>query len=83
MASPIIVTGAAGFIGLHVVERLLARGETVIGVDVFNAYYDPALKNARAAATWPATFRCWRRAATPGSGTWSMPARPASMATGR
>jgi UDP-glucuronate 4-epimerase len=48
-AGPVIVTGAAGFIGMHVVERLLARGETVIGVDVFNAYYDPALKDARAA----------------------------------
>jgi UDP-glucuronate 4-epimerase len=49
MAAPIIVTGAAGFIGMHVAERLLDRGETVIGVDVFNAYYDPALKDARAA----------------------------------
>lgn len=49
MATPIIVTGAAGFIGMHVAERLLNRGETVIGVDVFNAYYDPALKDARAA----------------------------------
>lgn len=44
-----IVTGAAGFVGLHVAERLLDRGETVIGVDEFNAYYDPALKEARAA----------------------------------
>ncbi len=49
MADPIIVTGSAGFIGLHVAERLLDRGETVIGVDVFNTYYDPALKAARAA----------------------------------
>jgi UDP-glucuronate 4-epimerase len=46
---PILVTGAAGFIGMHVVERLLDRGETVIGIDIFNAYYDPALKDARAA----------------------------------
>lgn len=45
----IIVTGAAGFIGMHLAERLLARGESVIGVDDFNAYYDPALKAARAA----------------------------------
>jgi len=46
---PVIVTGAAGFIGMHVAERLLDRGETVIGVDVFNDYYDPTLKAARAA----------------------------------
>jgi UDP-glucuronate 4-epimerase len=46
---PVIVTGAAGFVGLHVAERLLERGEAVIGVDDFNAYYDPALKEARAA----------------------------------
>ncbi len=45
----VIVTGAAGFIGMHVAERLLDRGETVIGVDSFNTYYDPALKAARAA----------------------------------
>ena len=49
MGTPIIVTGAAGFIGMHTAERLLDRGETVIGVDVFNDYYDPALKEARAA----------------------------------
>ena len=49
MSTPIIVTGAAGFIGMHVTERLLDRGETVIGVDNFNTYYDPALKAARAA----------------------------------
>jgi len=49
MASPVIVTGAAGFIGMHTAERLLARGETVIGVDNFTSYYDPELKEARAA----------------------------------
>ena len=41
MCAPILVTGAAGFIGMHVAERLLDRGEQVIGVDVFNDYYDP------------------------------------------
>ena len=46
---PIIVTGAAGFIGRAVAERLLDRGETVIGVDNFVPYYEPALKEARAA----------------------------------
>jgi UDP-glucuronate 4-epimerase len=43
----ILVTGAAGFIGYHVSEALLARGETVTGVDNLNDYYDPALKMAR------------------------------------
>ena len=45
----IIVTGAAGFIGRAVCERLLNLGETVVGVDNFNSYYDPALKEARLA----------------------------------
>ncbi len=45
----IVVTGAAGFIGFHVCQRLLARGERVIGVDSVNDYYDPALKEARLA----------------------------------
>ena len=45
----IVVTGAAGFIGFHVCQRLLARGEQVIGVDSVNDYYDPALKEARLA----------------------------------
>lgn len=49
MGAPILVTGAAGFIGMHVAERLLDRGKQVIGVDVFNDYYDPRLKTARAA----------------------------------
>ena len=44
---PVIVTGAAGFIGMHVCERLLARGEQVVGIDAFTPYYDPALKRAR------------------------------------
>jgi len=43
----ILVTGSAGFIGAAVCERLLARGEHVIGVDNLNTYYDPALKQAR------------------------------------
>jgi UDP-glucuronate 4-epimerase len=46
---PILVTGAAGFIGFHVACRLLETGRTVIGIDNLNAYYDPALKEARLA----------------------------------
>jgi len=46
----ILLTGAAGFIGYHVAEALLARGEAVVGVDDINAYYDVGLKRARAAA---------------------------------
>jgi len=45
----ILVTGAAGFIGAAVSEALLARGETVLGVDNLNDYYDVALKDARLA----------------------------------
>src|SRR3546814_1714632 len=45
----IIVTGAAGFIGHSVAHRLLDRGEDVVGIDNFNDYYDPSLKDARAA----------------------------------
>jgi UDP-glucuronate 4-epimerase len=43
----VLVTGAAGFIGYHVAGRLLARGDEVVGLDNLNAYYDPALKQAR------------------------------------
>jgi UDP-glucuronate 4-epimerase len=44
---PILVTGAAGFIGFHVARRLLAKGHSVVGLDNLNNYYDPALKEAR------------------------------------
>lgn len=43
----ILVTGVAGFIGFHVAERLLERGDSVVGIDNLNDYYDPALKMAR------------------------------------
>lgn len=43
----VLVTGVAGFIGSQVAQRLLARGEAVVGVDNFSPYYDPVLKFAR------------------------------------
>ena len=43
----ILLTGAAGFIGLHVARRLLERGDEVVGIDNLNDYYDPRLKLAR------------------------------------
>jgi UDP-glucuronate 4-epimerase len=49
-APPILVTGAAGFIGFHVARKLLEEGRDVVGIDNLNAYYDPQLKEARLAA---------------------------------
>ncbi len=46
-APPVLVTGAAGFIGFHVARSLLAGGREVVGIDNLNAYYDPRLKAAR------------------------------------
>src|SRR5579872_4146419 len=48
-SSPVLVTGAAGFIGFHVARRLLESGRGVVGLDNLNAYYDPKLKEARLA----------------------------------
>ena len=45
----LLVTGAAGFIGSRVAERLLDRGDEIVGIDKLNAYYDPSLKRARLA----------------------------------
>jgi UDP-glucuronate 4-epimerase len=50
----LLVTGAAGFIGMHSCKRLLERGHEVFGIDSLNAYYDPALKRARLALLRPA-----------------------------
>lgn len=47
MREPVLVTGAAGFIGFHVTERLLTGGRSVVGLDSVNSYYDPQLKEAR------------------------------------
>lgn len=47
MTTPVLVTGAAGFIGYHLTERLLHEGRAVVGIDNMNAYYDVELKRAR------------------------------------
>ena len=46
-ADPVLVTGAAGFIGFHVARRLCEAGRAVVGLDNLNAYYDPKLKQTR------------------------------------
>ena len=43
----VLLTGCAGFIGMHVAQILLKRGDTVVGIDNLNDYYDPSLKHAR------------------------------------
>lgn len=48
MAKQIFITGAAGFIGFHLAQKLHARGDHVVGYDNFNSYYTPELKRARA-----------------------------------
>ena len=53
MTAPILVTGAAGFIGAYTCRALQARGARVIGLDNFNDYYDPQLKRDRVAALCP------------------------------
>ena len=59
-----LVSGSAGFIGFHVAQYLLDRGERVIGIDNLNPYYDVALKHARLArlegrASWGAVVTNW------------------------
>ena len=45
----VLVTGAAGFIGSNLADKLARRGDTVVGLDNFNDYYDPARKRANEA----------------------------------
>ena len=54
---PVLVTGAAGFIGAAVTQRLLREGRAVVGLDNLNDYYDPALKTARLAQLTDGDFR--------------------------
>lgn len=53
MSERILVTGAAGFIGAYTLRALAARGAVAVGLDNYNAYYDPALKRDRVAALCP------------------------------
>ena len=61
MARTVLVTGAAGFIGAALCQKLLAKGDRVVGLDNLNAYYDPALKQARLAQIEAVVVAgCWR-----------------------
>jgi len=61
ITDPVLVTGAAGFIGSHTTEALLRRGTPVVGIDNFDPYYDVAIKRCNVqeiskpvpASRWP------------------------------
>jgi UDP-glucuronate 4-epimerase len=78
----ILVTGAAGFIGYHVSEALIARGDQVIGVDNLNDYYDTALKEARLARLDTHRGFSFERADIADDGAMVMLARHAADVTG-
>lgn len=58
----VMVTGAAGFIGSNLVDRLLSRGDAVVGVDCFDPFYDPAIKERNVAAALRSDAFTLRRA---------------------
>ena len=61
MSRTVLVTGAAGFIGAALTQRLLQQGDRVVGLDNLNSYYDPALKQARLAQIQAtASEQSWR-----------------------
>jgi UDP-glucuronate 4-epimerase len=47
MSETVLVTGTGGFIGFHLTKRLIAEGNVVIGIDNFNDYYEPTIKEER------------------------------------
>ncbi|MEW5789948.1 MAG: NAD-dependent epimerase [Pseudomonadota bacterium] len=61
MPRKVLVTGAAGFIGYHLSQRLLARGDAVVGIDNLNDYYEVSLKQARLAQLEEQAGFCFRR----------------------
>ena len=61
----ILVTGAAGFIGFYTSKQLLERGDTVVGLDNFNDYYDVSLKESRAAVLDNSRNSRWRASISP------------------
>ena len=61
MNKTLLVTGAAGFIGSHVTQALLVRGDTVVGLDKVNEYYDPAHKFANLGRSYPLWLRFGKR----------------------
>lgn len=64
----ILVTAAAGFVGMHVAERLARRGETVVGLDNFDAYYDQRLKSRENSACSPYPASPWCGVISPRKG---------------
>jgi UDP-glucuronate 4-epimerase len=61
MTDPVLVTGAAGFIGFHLTRRLLASGRNVVGVDSMSPYYDAHLKEARLAELQKSNRFCFEK----------------------